>query len=82
MNKRFLQRSFFRVLNMYQKKFKFRKILKEEKSLKLKIFKALQYIIIHILNLNSGNMLCSVHKFISENPSFNLCHCYLKCTRF
>ena len=81
MNKRFLQRSFFRLLNMYQKKFKLRKILKE-KSLELKNFKALQYIIIHILNLNSGNMFCSVHNFISLNPSFNLCHCYLKCTRF
>ena len=46
---------------------------KEEKRLKLKTFKTLQYNITHILDINSSNkMFYSMHDFISETLSLNL----------
>ena len=52
---------------------------KNQKSLKSKTFKILQYNIARIFNIYSSNrMFGSIHNFIGKTLSLNLCHCYLK----
>ena len=72
------------VLNVYQKKFQLGKGHSriKKKTLRLKIFKTLQYNVTGIFDINSSNrMFCSMHDFISKTLSLNLCHCYLKYRR-